>query len=715
MFTVISLGGPMSMKDQFIEWVIDSAGSRLRDLKEGTDEEKAAVSSCECSPCTLAKTAKKHWDLFGEFSSDKFSDECSCHRCAVQVDGFPNRDLMDKDCECETCIALKADFEKAMPLTQQAEAEKPRSPLEALQGAILGMLGAPPEAQERILKKIREVSERNADEELKKSAEQKLLPAQQDRKVVDEVEEKVARLQAAFGKIKNQVEEVGKSSSNKKSAQSTAESSQFNESQEGTNMAESQLVKDRQKVDIGGKESPRFETKGTVITLPDGMSPGEAAEWLLKREKEMEATVTVNEEIDGFPFDAAIALHKALKQTFGWADTTGTPWFPTTSLTVETGVNTKEQVAWGQIKMPGIEGVIYPCAAHTKGDRYILVLHGDVKKKHRAKIAELAELTRKILKEESIYKGKAIKPHFPNVGHGDMPMLADMPKFFDSSGVNPNDVVFSKSIQEQIEVSLFTPIRQTEACRKYRIPLKRTVLLSGKYGVGKTLTAAITAQLAEQHGWTFLLLEDSSDIQKAIDFGKQHQPCVIFAEDIDRAVEGQERTTAIDDILNTIDGVESKNLEMMFVLTTNHADRINKAMMRTGRVDAFIEIEPPDAEAVQRLAQVYARGLLIDGEDLTEVGKMLAGRKPSDVREAVERSKLAAIFHRGADGASIKAEDLVTAANIMKPHFELMESPPAPEADPLEHQLKNLIRDVIGAPLAPPLPAKTNGTTKHAS
>lgn len=456
------------------------------------------------------------------------------------------------------------------------------------------------------------------------------------------------------------------------------------------NATESKLVTDRQKVDISGKEPPRFETAGTKIILPDGMSPLEAAEWLIKREKDLEQAVSVNEEIDGFPLDAAIALHKALKQTFGWTQMGDSMWNPPSVLTVDTGVFTKTQVAWGEIIMPGIEGVISPCAGHLKGDHQILTLHGQVKKKHRAKIAEVAELARKFLKEESIYKGKAIKPHFPDIGHGEMPTS---PKFFDASFVKKEDVVFSKSVHEQIEVSLFTPIRETAACRKYRIPLKRTVLLAGTYGVGKTLTAAITAQLCEENGWTFLLLEKAEDLPDAIEFAKQYQPAAIFVEDVDRSTEGQERTAEIDNILNTIDGVESKGLEIMFVLTTNHAERINKGMMRTGRVDAYIEVAPPDAEAVARLAKVYSRELLADGEDLSQVGKLLAGRKPSDVREAVERSKLAAIFHRGAEAAQIKAEDLVTAANIMQPHFDLMKEPEVEAPSKIEDLLKALVRE----------------------
>jgi transitional endoplasmic reticulum ATPase len=105
-----------------------------------------------------------------------------------------------------------------------------------------------------------------------------------------------------------------------------------------------------------------------------------------------------------------------------------------------------------------------------------------------------------------------------------------------------------------------------------------------------------------------------------------------------------DRDNVIDHILNVIDGVESKSTEIMIVLTTNDIENITPALLRPGRLDAVIYIDKPDAKAAERLARQYGRGLISDDEDISEAAAALAGRIPAVIREAVERSKLAAIM-----------------------------------------------------------------------
>ena len=128
-------------------------------------------------------------------------------------------------------------------------------------------------------------------------------------------------------------------------------------------------------------------------------------------------------------------------------------------------------------------------------------------------------------------------------------------------------------------------------------------------------------------------------------------------------------------ILNTIDGIDSKTSEIMVCLTTNHVNKLNRAMMRPGRLDAVIEIERPDAESVARLCRNYCGALLDADEDLDEPAAILAGQTAAVVREVCERSKMGAIARTG-KADSVSASDLATSANGMRAQLDLMDAKP---------------------------------------
>lgn len=200
------------------------------------------------------------------------------------------------------------------------------------------------------------------------------------------------------------------------------------------------------------------------------------------------------------------------------------------------------------------------------------------------------------------------------------------------------------------------------------------------YGTGKTMTANVTSKVCVDNGWTYILLDDIRALKEALLFAQRYQPAVVFAEDVDRVAEHRDQRG--NDLLNTIDGVLTKNSQVITVLTTNHVEKLDRAMLRPGRLDAVITVRPPEAEAVERLVRLYGRGLVVADEDLTAVGEALAGNIPATIREVVERSKLAMV---GAGRDSVTAEDLLLAGKGMERHLSLLQDvKPQPTA---QHQL----------------------------
>jgi transitional endoplasmic reticulum ATPase len=432
--------------------------------------------------------------------------------------------------------------------------------------------------------------------------------------------------------------------------------------------------------------------KGKKIILPGDpvpMSTPDAIAALKRKEEDENQEVDAAEVIDAFPLDGAVAFIKALRYLYGWASPIPTPGFfgpeNPRMITVQTGIDTSVQVPWGQFKVPGIENPIQVSSTRTPNGQ-AFVISGTIRKREQTVIKQIADVTRDILKTESIYRGKAIRLRVDY--EGDL-ALDIPPQFIDTSEGKQEDLIVSRSIEEQIETSLLTPIKQTASCLKNNIPLNRGVLLEGKYGTGKTMTAMVTAKACEENNWTFILLDKVQGLKEALLFAQRYQPAVVFAEDIDRIADDRDEDG--NDLLNTIDGALTKSSQVITCLTTNYVEKIHNAMLRPGRLDAIISITPPDAEAVGRLIRLYARDLLDENESLDEVGAILDGQIPATIREVVERAKLAMISR---EGGSIKETDLVIAATGMTRHLELLNGKEEKVISP-EEKLGIAARDLL--------------------
>jgi transitional endoplasmic reticulum ATPase len=411
---------------------------------------------------------------------------------------------------------------------------------------------------------------------------------------------------------------------------------------------------------------------GDKLLVPETMTIDQAIDNLQRKKLYDEQIVALHIPFDCFLFDGAFALQKALTKRHGWAGMQtaieqgffGKVERPPTMLGVAIGPHEKVQVPWGQMQVPGIDGYLETSFEKTNDGRLCFVLGGKIKRKHEDQVNQLVVAIKEILATESIYKGKAIRLRFRDQLTGAALPMPD-PRFLDLSEVRESELIFSESVDKAISASLFTPIERAKECRALGIPLKRGILLAGPFGVGKTLAAYVAAAKAQRSGWTFVYCETGPELADVVRFAQQYAPAVVFCEDIDRIVSG-ERDIDMDQILSIVDGIESKDMELMIVLTTNEVEEINQAMLRPGRLDSIINVSPPDAPAVIRLIGLYARGLLIEGEDYTPVGVKLEGQIPAVIRECVERSKLHAL-RMAYPGESVRLDpvSLLSAADEM--------------------------------------------------
>lgn len=431
-------------------------------------------------------------------------------------------------------------------------------------------------------------------------------------------------------------------------------------------------------------------TKIVLPALPHKMTEDEAIIALQVAKAKKLQKYDITETVSGVPWDAAVAVYRALAKKYGVISPQSIrTWFGDilpTFITVETGPKRDDrlQIPIGVYTIPNFKNNINVQLSPTG-----VVINGTVTLEERKELSGIVEDAREILRTDSIYKGKAIVFDVNDKNELD---LTKQPRFMDMDGVKESDAIYTEETTSAIETNIFSPIRNTAHCRTHKVPLKRGILLGGTYGVGKTLTALVTAKVATDNGWSFMSISRSKGLKAALEFSRSYQPCVLFAEDVDRV--GDRQNEAVNDLINLMDGIETKRSEVIVVLTTNHIERIDKALLRPGRFDALIQIQAPDADTVGRLIRAFAGKLLPAGEDLAEVGAVIAGQVPAIVREVVDKSKLA-MFTRGS--SKLSAGDLLTAARTMRRQMDLLQDDkkePTP-AEQLYEGTVSAIKDAV--------------------
>ncbi len=190
--------------------------------------------------------------------------------------------------------------------------------------------------------------------------------------------------------------------------------------------------------------------------------------------------------------------------------------------------------------------------------------------------------------------------------------------------------------------------------------LKRGILLHGKPGTGKTLSAMYLA--ARMPDRTVLVLTGGGvgAIETACGLARLLQPATIILEDVDLiGTERHQQTVGANallfELLNQMDGV-GEDADILFVLTTNRPDHLEPALAaRPGRIDLAIEVPLPDAECRRRLFELYGRGLRLELADPDAWVKRTRGVSPAFIRELLRKAAVLAAEEDG-DGELVVAD-----------------------------------------------------------
>ena len=249
---------------------------------------------------------------------------------------------------------------------------------------------------------------------------------------------------------------------------------------------------------------------------------------------------------------------------------------------------------------------------------------------------------------------------------------------------DPGDVTYSavgglseqiRELREVIELPLLNP----ELFQRVGITPPKGCLLYGPPGTGKTLLARAVASQLDAN---FLKVVSSAIVDKYIgesarliremfNYARDHQPCIIFMDEID-AIGGRrfsgndikpktffslplnlenilkkhqfyfklsEGTSAdreiqrtLMELLNQMDGFDVLG-KVKMIMATNRPDTLDPALLRPGRLDRKIEIPLPNDQARLEVLKIHAGPITKHGDiDYEAIVKLSDGFNGADLR-----------------------------------------------------------------------------------
>jgi transitional endoplasmic reticulum ATPase len=415
---------------------------------------------------------------------------------------------------------------------------------------------------------------------------------------------------------------------------------------------------------------------GTDIRLPHDMDEERAWRLLRKLAVDKEEEYQVHRTLNYLPWDGARAVRDVIKRRFGYTMGKATRGFmgmnPPQLINIETGVNTTESVPWGRVQLPYFDEGYLDVGGTRDGEKgLVLALTATCKRKHARSVEGLFNEIEAYLKENSIYRGKAIT-------------ASEKPTFVDVSGIDPNDVIYTAEVMEDAATYIWANIWYPMVLRKHGQLGKRLTVVHGTYGVGKTLMALLTAYYCEQARFdpkleevTFIIVRPGQDDWRyAFNLARLYGRCIIFIEDVDTMIDTND-PAQVSMLLDQLDGLRAKGLDASMVFTTNHITKIHKGALRPGRTDGLIEIGFMDRAGVEALAWRTITDL--DPKiDFDAVFEAFEGFTPAYVKEVFDRSVRRNIVRNDGRLTQINQTDLIHSANSLRPQLALMEA--APEA-----------------------------------
>ncbi len=241
------------------------------------------------------------------------------------------------------------------------------------------------------------------------------------------------------------------------------------------------------------------------------------------------------------------------------------------------------------------------------------------------------------------------------------------------------DIAGMQELKDYLTQKVIFMIQNKELAEQYRITPPNGMLLYGPPGCGKTFFAE---KFAEETNFNFMLVKSSdigsslvhgteAKIQKLFAKAEKNSPIVICFDEFDalvpvRGAHGSEyQSGEVNEFLAQMNNCAKKGI--FIIATSNRPDKIDPAILRTGRIDKQVFVPLPDMEARKEMFKMYlAKRPTSEDINIEEYAAKTEGYIASDIAFIVNDAAMTAAFTR----KPISHELMCTSLNNIKPSLQ---------------------------------------------
>jgi transitional endoplasmic reticulum ATPase len=206
-------------------------------------------------------------------------------------------------------------------------------------------------------------------------------------------------------------------------------------------------------------------------------------------------------------------------------------------------------------------------------------------------------------------------------------------------------------LKEQMRTDVIDLIENPEEYRRHNLNLPNGMLLYGPPGCGKTFFAEC---FAEEAGYNFVKVIASDlasiyvhgtqeKIGKIFDEAREQAPTILYFDELDAMVRSRESSHnqnlsgEVNEFLSQLDNI---GVSGVFVIgSTNQPNLIDKAVLRSGRLEKWFYIPPPDFEARKAMFELYLHDRPLEfGIDYERLATLTENYVSSDIKLLIDEA-----------------------------------------------------------------------------